>query len=264
MDVQPYAALDPVTVGSRLQEARKARRLTQQDAADALGVARTTIVAMEKGERRLQPAELVRLAELYGRQVHDLVRQRPTQHSFSTVFRVVYTTARLSVQERLADGFARFFLLPSSGLSRRFNMLRRADDNTITPADLLTLADYFRVSFETLLRLLEELRLLPLGTWGRLQDAGFKVREAQSLLALGGSEVTADTELLPTRYKYLAVEAFDRGELTEGQFAQYLRTDRLRARALARQLAERPDVDAGGGAGILPIDFSQPISATPA
>ena len=409
MDLQPYAALDPGILGSRLQQARKARRLTQQEVADTLGVARTTIVAMEKGERRVQPAELIRLADLYGRQVHDLIRQRPTQQDFSAVFRalatrdeseaterdayviefqrlcedyleleelcgaplarryppeysahgapveraaediasqernrlglgdgpvvhlrellendiglrvfsmelpsrmagmfcftdhlggciavnarhpadrrrwslahelghfmtsrynpdiaIVYTAGRLSASERLADGFAKYFLMPSSGLSRRFNMLRRANEDVITPADLLTLADYFQVSFEALLRRLEELRLLPLGTWERLQDAGFKVREAQTLLAQASNESVPDGELLPTRYKYLAVEAYERADLTEGQFAQYLRTDRLTARGIERQLGERPDVDASGEAGVLPIDFSQPIVASSA
>ena len=65
--------------------------------------------------------------------------------------------------------------------------------------------------------------------------------------------------MIPNRYKYLAVEAFERADLTKGQFAQYLRTDRLTARGIARQLGERPDVDASGEAGVLPIDFSQPI-----
>ena len=45
-------ALDPRALGRRLQEARKARGLTQQDAAESLAVARTTITAIEKGDRQ--------------------------------------------------------------------------------------------------------------------------------------------------------------------------------------------------------------------
>lgn len=67
-------AIDPSLIGERLAEARRARRLTQQQAADELGVARTTIAAMEKGVRRPRATELVKLAHLYGRPVSDFVR----------------------------------------------------------------------------------------------------------------------------------------------------------------------------------------------
>ena len=73
---------DPRILGLRLQEARKARGMTQQGAAEALGVSRPTYIAIEKGERVVQPPELIRLAELYGRSVHDLLRQRKPIRDF--------------------------------------------------------------------------------------------------------------------------------------------------------------------------------------
>ena len=45
-------AIPPPKLGRRLQEARKARGLTQQAVADSLGFARTSVTALEKGERR--------------------------------------------------------------------------------------------------------------------------------------------------------------------------------------------------------------------
>jgi DNA-binding XRE family transcriptional regulator len=39
-------------LGERLADARKRAKLNQADVADAIGVARTTLVAIEKGERR--------------------------------------------------------------------------------------------------------------------------------------------------------------------------------------------------------------------
>ena len=48
----PLLSVDPAVIGERLAVARRARGLTQQQAAEALGVGRTTITAMEKGERR--------------------------------------------------------------------------------------------------------------------------------------------------------------------------------------------------------------------
>ena len=56
--------IDPRVLGRRLQEARKARGFTQQDVADSLAVARTTITALEKGERRTRPDELIQMARL--------------------------------------------------------------------------------------------------------------------------------------------------------------------------------------------------------
>src|SRR5439155_11215092 len=75
MIYEPIATINPRTVGVRLQEARKARGLTQQEVADQLSLARTTVVAMEKGERAVQPTELIRLANLYCRSIHDLLRR---------------------------------------------------------------------------------------------------------------------------------------------------------------------------------------------
>jgi Zn-dependent peptidase ImmA (M78 family)/DNA-binding XRE family transcriptional regulator len=69
-------SIDPRVLGSRLQAARRARNLTQEAVADRLGVARTTLVAIEKGERRVTAHEIRQLADLYGRKVGDFVGHR--------------------------------------------------------------------------------------------------------------------------------------------------------------------------------------------
>lgn len=79
--------IDPRVLGRRLQEARKARGLTQQDVADSLTVARTTVTALEKGARRVQPQELVQLARLYGTAVSDLVGPKERTADFAVQFR---------------------------------------------------------------------------------------------------------------------------------------------------------------------------------
>ncbi|MCY4411439.1 MAG: helix-turn-helix transcriptional regulator, partial [Caldilineaceae bacterium] len=55
-------SIPPPVLGRRLQGARKARGLTQKEVAESLGVARTTITALEKGERRTRPGELIQMA----------------------------------------------------------------------------------------------------------------------------------------------------------------------------------------------------------
>ena len=69
----PLENIDPKTLGERLRRARRARALTQEQAADALGYARTTLVAIEKGERRVTSEELLRLVGHYGRSVAEVV-----------------------------------------------------------------------------------------------------------------------------------------------------------------------------------------------
>ncbi len=69
--------LDPRTLGLELQAARKRKGMRQEDAAKVINVARTTLTAIEKGERKVTAAELVKLATAYECQVSDLVRSRP-------------------------------------------------------------------------------------------------------------------------------------------------------------------------------------------
>lgn len=66
--------MDAAKVGERLRVARAAAGLTQEQAADKLGVARTTLVAIEGGDRQPRPEELVALAQLYAVGVHSLLR----------------------------------------------------------------------------------------------------------------------------------------------------------------------------------------------
>ena len=64
----------PADAGERLRIAREAAKITQADAATAIGVARTTIVAIEQGERRVRMSELQPLAKVYGTSVNALLR----------------------------------------------------------------------------------------------------------------------------------------------------------------------------------------------
>src|SRR5258708_38278 len=58
--------LAPAELGERLRGARSGANLTQDAAAAALGMSRTTLVAIEKGQRSVRPEELLAFARLYG------------------------------------------------------------------------------------------------------------------------------------------------------------------------------------------------------
>jgi Zn-dependent peptidase ImmA (M78 family)/transcriptional regulator with XRE-family HTH domain len=62
-------AIDQVTIGRRLKEARLNCGLTQEEAAEAVGIARTAVVSIEAGKRSVSTLELSKFAELYHRPV---------------------------------------------------------------------------------------------------------------------------------------------------------------------------------------------------
>src|SRR5260221_12073352 len=82
MDQNVLDTIDPRVLGDDLQKARKRRGLTQEDAAKIIETARTTLVAIEKGKRRIKPGELIKLAHAYGRQVSAFVRPHPIIDAF--------------------------------------------------------------------------------------------------------------------------------------------------------------------------------------
>ena len=66
--------LNSVDVGERLRIARESAGITQANAAASIDVARTTLVAIEKGQRRVRTDELQRLARQYSTSVNALLR----------------------------------------------------------------------------------------------------------------------------------------------------------------------------------------------
>ena len=67
--------LSDMEIGERLRVAREGQKFTQSAAADAIDVARTTIVAIEKGQRRVRIDELQKLATLYRTSANAILRR---------------------------------------------------------------------------------------------------------------------------------------------------------------------------------------------
>ncbi len=61
-------------LGRRLRAARENAGLTQENAAEVLGVTRAAVAQLELGERAPNSLQLARLADLYGRDVGDFLR----------------------------------------------------------------------------------------------------------------------------------------------------------------------------------------------
>jgi Zn-dependent peptidase ImmA (M78 family) len=141
---------------------------------------------------------------------------------------------KVPAHERFAEAFAGEFLMPANGLTRDFNAMRRTRSDGVTPAALVELAAFYRVSFQALALRLEGLGLLPRGTFDMLHHERFSVSEARQLLGIPSPE--PDTRRFPTRYLTLAVDAYRAGQISEGQFARFLRLDRVTARQVAQSL----------------------------
>ena len=88
MDSELFNKLDHRQLGERLKDARKARGLTQEAVATKLGFLRTTLVAIEKGDRRITPGELIEMAKMFGRPVSEFVSMRTNKEPFVPQFRL--------------------------------------------------------------------------------------------------------------------------------------------------------------------------------
>jgi Zn-dependent peptidase ImmA (M78 family) len=153
--------------------------------------------------------------------------------------------------EYFADAFAANFLMPRSGLSRRFHELKRTSSDLVTPSMLVQLAHTYGVSLQALSGRLEDLGLIPAGTWERLRERNFQSRQAARMLGLEQPEQASDA--LPLHYRLLAAQLYADGDITETQFAHYLHTDIVGARRAYAELTETADVASDGSPQILDL-----------
>lgn len=84
--------IDRKELGDRLRAARARAGLTQNDAAERIRLARTTIVAIEKGDRRVRAEELKHLADIYQTSVGALVRSGAVTVNLAPRFRAMPAT----------------------------------------------------------------------------------------------------------------------------------------------------------------------------
>lgn len=166
---------------------------------------------------------------------HPVVRQRwSLAHEFGHFLRdrelgdVLDTDDPRGPQEVFPESFARDFLMPSSGVRKRF--AERCRTGRFTPVDLYGLAQTYGVAFQAMAWRLEELDLLPRGTYQKIRDSKLRPRELAKQTET--QQPGGRTELgLPERYVALAISAFDQGYLSELEFARYLEQDVVQARA---------------------------------
>lgn len=150
---------------------------------------------------------------------------------------------RKPANERFAEAFAMAFLMPSTSVRRRFNQIVN-DSGDFQISDLCRLSHFFYVSVEAMTLRLEGLRMIPKGVRDHLKESRFKVRRAAEMLNLEDHPI-ADNRF-PDRYMYLAVQAYDRGELSEGELSALLRCDRVSAREVVERYLTTTEISDDG------------------
>ena len=141
-------------------------------------------------------------------------------------------------EERFATAFGLEFTMPSAAVRGRFGDMRR-EAGRFAPRHLILLARYFNVSPEAMCRRMEELALLPSGTWDSLQDRGFSTEHVREVI--GGND--EEEPIATPRLWSLATTAYRKGILSEGQLARRLQMDRIEIRAMLDMLGGEGEED---------------------
>lgn len=74
-------AIDLITLGKHLKKAREDRGVTQEAAAETLGIPRTAVVQMEAGNRSISTLELAQLADFYVRPIAEFFSEGPLKEA---------------------------------------------------------------------------------------------------------------------------------------------------------------------------------------
>lgn len=124
-------------------------------------------------------------------------------------------------------------MMPASLVRRRVQEMQR-ESGRFSPRHLILLAHYLNVSEEALCRRLEDLRLVPGGTWESLKERRFNSQLVREVL---GDVARPNDSVMPPRLWLLAAEAYEQQFLTEDQLAGLLRMDLVEVRGLLDTLA---------------------------
>src|SRR5438132_1348460 len=99
--------MDQIELGRRIQQAREACVMTQEEVAEKLGVSRPVIVQIEQGKRHISGLELQTLAYLFARDIRDLLADEFAEDDVvHALFRSHTDVAEDGVKQGLRDCIA--------------------------------------------------------------------------------------------------------------------------------------------------------------
>jgi Zn-dependent peptidase ImmA (M78 family) len=172
------------------------------------------------------------------RERRALTAAHETGHLISTRRRPeVYTVThrKNSREERYAVAFSSAFLMPARSVMQKFKEVT-AGSEKLTRRHVIVLTYAFGVSREAMVRRLEDLKLVPNGTWdwfahyGNITDE--QVRQVLGDLATPDSGKADADRPTSLRLGLLADAVVRKGILSEGQLARMLHLDRVELREM--------------------------------
>lgn len=128
---------------------------------------------------------------------------------------------RISADERFANAFASAFLMPRRAVLAQVERMLGASNGQFTDFDLVHLAMRFGVSGQAMSSRLVSLRKMP----RHVHVDYWKSRSFKSLAQALGYDVEdwGPDVVLPPRYRYLALKAYDEGLISLAKLAELLR-----------------------------------------
>ncbi|MFB6181950.1 MAG: helix-turn-helix transcriptional regulator [Candidatus Magasanikbacteria bacterium] len=87
-------------LGQKLRRVRKELDYSQEFVSNELGINRQAIIAIEKGERRLDSIELFQLADLYGLDIQELIGEEKEENEFKEKVMHLRNKENLSDQDK--------------------------------------------------------------------------------------------------------------------------------------------------------------------
>jgi Zn-dependent peptidase ImmA (M78 family)/transcriptional regulator with XRE-family HTH domain len=181
---------------------------------------------------------------------------RPSPQPLSPKARGAGVRGRKPANERFAETFGLSFLMPASSVRSKFHEIVTTTSD-FRVADLCRLSHFYFVSVEAMALRLEKLGLIPKGSSENLKESKFSPAKAAEMLTLTPRAEPDDP--YPQRYKYLAVRAYEQGELGDSDLAHYLRTDVVTAREIVTRSSTSQEVEPTGKSRWLQLDLPQSL-----
>ncbi len=128
---------------------------------------------------------------------------------------------RLSTDERFANAFASAFLMPRRAVLAQLERVLGTSNGQFTDFDLVHLAMQFGVSGQAMSSRLVSLRKMP----RHVHEEYWKGRTFKGLAQALGYNVEdwSQDAVLPPRFRYLALKAYDEGQISLAKLAELLR-----------------------------------------
>ncbi len=143
-----------------------------------------------------------------------------------------------SREERYANAFASAFLMPARAVMEKFKELTIGSTH-LTRRHIILLSHFFGVSRQATVLRLEELGLTKKGTWDWFMDnGGITDEQVRQVIGPAAYGPTPADEAQSSRLFLLAIEAWKKDLISEGQMSEMLKLDREKVRELLDEAEE--------------------------